>query len=308
MKINLDKIKAKIAQLNGEGKSQDNSKVQLWKPGVGDYVIRCLHWPSGVCREGEVFQELWFYYNISQKGGLLAPDQYGKPDPIKELRMKLFQSGNPSDKELAKKLFPKMRSYIPVVVLSGPDANPEKVQVWTFGSQIYQKLLGYFMNEKIGDYFDPKSGFNLNVKVSKQKNKTFFDTEVELDALGGRCPVAETDEKIKELLDKIPDINGMFTLKDYDTIQKELNAYLNGNADVDTKSDSSGVEKGNDNDSKNSLDDLDELVEDVKKDKVEKKKSSPPPAKEKKPAKAKENDEKASDDLDAAFEDLMSDD
>lgn len=306
MKIDLSKIKAKIAQLNGENKNGSSSNVQLWKPGVGEYTIRCLHWPEGVCREGEFAVEKWFYYGIAERSSILAPEQFSKPDPIQELRQKLFKSGTPSDKELAKKLFAKMRSYVPVVVLSGPDANPEKVQVWAFGSQIYQKLLNWFLNEKIGDYFDAEQGFNINVKITKQKGKSFTDTELELAVLDGRGPVADSSEKIQALIKGIPDISKMYQLKDYATIEKELQVYLNGGTVIDSKNDTVGSERG----SKAALDDLSELADDVKKEVKKEAKKATPKTVEKKPVVVEDDDvedSKPTDDLDSAFADLMGD-
>lgn len=305
MKIDLAKIKAKIAQLNGENKGKDSSKVQFWKPTVGKYVIRAMHWPEGVCREGEVFAEKWFYYGIA-RGALLVPDQYGKPDPIKELRMNLFKSGTPRDKELAKKLFPKMRSYVPIVVLEGAEADPEQVLVYSFGSGIYQKLLNYFMNEKVGDYFDPRTGFNLNVTVSQAKNKDFQDVDIEIDAFTGRVPLNADEEKIKTILASIPDLDQVWQLKDAATIQRDLNTWLGGNSEIDVSKDTAGTVKGADTSSdKNSLDELDDLVNEVKEEKKTKK---PAPIAKVAPKKVEvEEETPATDDLDAAFKDLMED-
>lgn len=310
MKIDLSKIRAKIAQLNGDNKSKNSSNVQQWKPNVGKYTVRCLHWPEGVAKDGEFALDLWFYYNISQKGPILAPEQYGKEDPVKELRTKLFKSGAASDKELAKKLFSRMRSYVPIVVLEGDGADPDKAIVWAFGSTIYQKLLNYFLNEKVGDYFDVKTGYNLTVTVSKVMGKQFNDTTVELDALSGRQPLADSDAKIAAIQATIPDISGMYKLKDYATIDKELSAYLSGNVEVDTKNDTAGTSKGHESSSKkNSLDDLDDLVSEVKKESQPAKKKPV----EKKPVEKKvepvvsddDDDSSSTEDLDAAFSDLM---
>jgi hypothetical protein len=306
MGIDLAKIKAKIAQLNGENKGdKGGSNVQMWKPGPGEYTIRCVHWPEGVTGDGEFAKELFFYYGVGSRP-ILAPDQFDKEDPIKDLRMKLFQSGTPSDKELAKKLFPKMRAYVPVIVLEGPGADPERVIVWSFGTMVYQKLLGYFMNEKVGDYFDPKNGFNLTVKITQVKGKQFSDTSIELDALTGRCPLNSDTSKVKTILASIPDISKMWELKDAATLQRDLDSWLNGESNIDVSKDTAGTAKGSE---KVDLDDqLDKLAA-KKAPAVEEK-----PAKQKKAepvAKAKVVEEDvetpATSELDAAFQDLMDD-
>lgn len=321
MKIDIAKIKAKIAQLNGENKGKGASDVQLWKPGVGDYTIRCLHWPAGVCDEGNVCVDRFFYYGIDRRP-ILAPEQFDKPDPIAELRVKLYQSGAPGDKELAKKLFAKMRSYVPIIVLEGEDADPEKVIVWSFGSTIYQKILNWFMNEKVGDYFDAHNGFNLTVRITKKAGKDFFDTDVELDALSGRSPIADSEEKIQKILKSIPDISTMYPLKSYEQINSDLQRWLNAGLTVDAKNDSDGKEKTR----PKAHDDLDDLVDEVK---TTSSKPAPAPKKEavakkvadksadKAPKSVSapkvvepvvEEEEVINDDLDSAFEELMGDD
>ena len=50
-------------------------------------VTRILSFPDN---DGQPFKERWFYYNIGNNPGLLAPHQFGKPDPIQELINKLI--------------------------------------------------------------------------------------------------------------------------------------------------------------------------------------------------------------------------
>lgn len=298
--IDISKIKEKIAALTERGgnnqKRQGN--IEFWLAGPGDYTVRCLHWPQGICKDGEFFIDRYFYKNVAGRKKILAPEQFDKPDPIRDLRMKLFASGTADDKNLAKKLFARMTSYVPVVVLSGPNADPTKVLLWAFGSDIYKKLLNYFMNEKVGDYFDPKTGFNLTVKVEKQGE--YMRQTPELDALTGRCPIADSDEKIEALLKNIPDVSGLWKLQTYEEIQRDLNAWLNGNVAVDVKNDTTGTEKTPE---KVTVDELDQLVKETKKPKV----AATPKASKKDPVVETPSDD-GEDMLDKAFQDLMEDD
>jgi hypothetical protein len=133
MAIDLEAIKRRVAELSGVKKS---SSVQLWKPGIGEHKIRCLPWKNAP--DGQPFMERWFYY-IGENAGILAPNQFGKPDPINDLIRKLYSSGKPDDRLLAKKLQPKMRCYAPVVVRGQEDKG---VMVWSFGKIVYQRMLG----------------------------------------------------------------------------------------------------------------------------------------------------------------------
>jgi hypothetical protein len=122
MAIDLEAIRKRVAQLSGNYK---NSSIQLWKPGVGEYKIRGLAWKNAP--EGSPIIEKWFYY-LGNGPGILTPNQFGKPDPIQDLIRKLYSSGKPEDKTLAKKLLPKMRAYLPIIV-RGEEAKG--VQVWS---------------------------------------------------------------------------------------------------------------------------------------------------------------------------------
>jgi len=121
MAIDLEAIKRRVAELSGVKKT---SSVQMWKPGLGEHKVRCLPWKNAA--EGQPFMERWFYY-IGDNAGILAPNQFGKPDPINDLIRKLYSSGKPDDRTLAKKLAPKMRCYAPVIVRGEEDKGVQVV-------------------------------------------------------------------------------------------------------------------------------------------------------------------------------------
>ena len=111
MPIDFDAIRKKLNQLSGNNSRRD----MLWRPQEGEETtVRLLSFTDN---DGQPFKERWFYYNIGNNPGLLAPYQFGKPDPIQELINKLRDEGSKESYELAKKLYPKMRCYAPVVVL-----------------------------------------------------------------------------------------------------------------------------------------------------------------------------------------------
>ena len=96
MSINLDAIKSKLSQLTGN--SQPRSQT-FWKPDIGDHVVRLLPF---VDNDGQPFKERWFYYDIVDGPGILAPVKMGKPAPVSEFAQKLYKDGSSSSKELAK--------------------------------------------------------------------------------------------------------------------------------------------------------------------------------------------------------------
>jgi len=219
MPINFDAIRKKLDNLSGNNKKSSSS----WKPKEGEeYTIRLLSFPAN---EGQPFKELWFYYNIGNNPGLLAPYQFGKPDPIQDLISKLREEGTKESYELAKKLYPKMRCYAPVVVRGEEDKG---VQLWAFGKQVYQSVLGIMLDEDYGDITDPESGRDVKVRCFKPAGKKYSETEV---MPRGKASVLSTNvAQAKQWLGNIPDVSNLFEVKSSDELSKIVNDWINGGA------------------------------------------------------------------------------
>lgn len=232
MAINFDAIRKRLDNLSGNTKKSSSS----WKPKEGEeYTVRLLSFPNN---DGQPFKELWFYYNIGNNPGLLTPNQFGKPDPIQELITKLRTEGTKESYELAKKLYPKMRCYAAVIVRGEEDKG---VQIWGFGKQVYQALLGIMLDEDYGDITDPESGRDVKVKCFKPQGKKFAETEVM--PRGKASALSSNAATAKQWLESIPDVNKMFELKSYDELTKIVNDWVEGG--MPTESD--GTSRGGDN-------------------------------------------------------------
>lgn len=254
MAINLEAIRKRVQELNGNRRT---SSVQLWKPEIGEHKVRGLPWKDAP--DGMPFLERWFYY-IGASSGVLTPRQFGKPDPIQDLISKLFGSGNADDRVLAKKLLPKMRAYMPVIVRGQEDKG---VQVWAMGKPIYQRLLSFFTEEDVGDILDPTQGFDLKVSVTHIAGKMFMgkpSLDYVVDAVRKASKLSEDPAKAKAWLDGVPNLDDMYKLKTPQEIETLLNNWLNGDA---TKDDSDGTSRGPETN-----DELDKLVNEVKAEKA----------------------------------------
>jgi len=297
MAIDLEAIRRRVAELSGNKK---NSSIQMWKPGIGEYKVRGLPWKNPT--EGLPFIERWFYYFVNP--GILTPKQFGKPDPIDDLIRKLFSSGKPDDRIVAKKMLPKMRAYMPVIVRG---EESKGVQVWSFGKPIYQRLLGFFNEEDVGDILDPNEGFDLKVTISHTQGKMFngkpsLDTTVDV-----RRPSKLSDDPAlsKQWLDSVPNLDDMYKLKSTQEIEAILNSWLNGG----DASSSDGTSR----DDGSSSDELDKIANELKtspsvpvaaaepKAKAKAKKSAPTPSVDDEPAAAKKS-------IEDAFAELMEED
>jgi hypothetical protein len=217
MAINFDAIRKKLDNLSGNNRKSNSS----WKPKEGeDYTVRLLSFPNN---DGQPFKELWFYYNIGNNPGLLSPYQYNKPDPIQDLINKLRDEGTKESYELAKKLYPKMRCYAPVIVRGEEDKG---VQLWAFGKQVYQSLLGIMVDEDYGDITDPESGRDVKVRCFKPNGKKYTETEV---MPRGKASQLNTNQATaKTWLGNIPDVSKLYELKTPDELSKIVNDWING--------------------------------------------------------------------------------
>lgn len=300
MAIDLEAIRKRVQELSGQRK---NSTIQLWKPEAGEYKVRGLPWKSGTL-DGMPFIERRFYY-IGNNPGIVAPSQFGKPDPINDLIRKLYSSGEPDDRLLAKKLQPKMRAYMPVIVRGQEDKG---VQVWSFGKLVYQRLLGFFNDEDVGDILDPMEGFDLKVilapSAKKVDGRSFLDSQI--DAARRPSKLSDDPELAKKWLDSVPNIDDMFRQKTEKEIDQILNTWLSGGASGDDLGSDEGTARG-----ATPADALDQLVNEVKAEA----KVTPVETKAEKPKRGKkvsdvDLDETTPDvkqSLDDAFADLMKD-
>lgn len=217
MAIDMNAIRKKLGQLSG----QNSKKNSMWRPEEGsETTVRLIAYPDN---DGQPFKELMFYYNIGTNPGLLSPYQFGKPDPIQELITKLRDEASKESYELAKKLYPKMRCYAPVVVRGEEEKG---VRLWAFGKQVYQTLLNYMLDEDYGDITDPLEGRDVRITCSKQAGKMWATTEVR--PRGKDSPLSENSETASKWIDSIPDVNDLFELKTYEELERIINAWLDG--------------------------------------------------------------------------------
>jgi len=217
MAIDFEAIKAKLNRLSGANK---NRNVK-WKPEEGqEYTIRIISFPDN---DGQPFKEVQWYFGIPNVRGFVAPSQFGKKDPVQELITKLRDEGTKESYEMAKKLYPSMRTYAAVIVRG---QESEGVKIWDFGKTVYQKLLTLMLDEDYGDITDPVNGRDIKVTNSKVPGKKYADTDV---TPRGKVSKLSNDQKqANDWLNSIPRVEDLYTLKSYDEISGILETWING--------------------------------------------------------------------------------
>ena len=223
MGIDLDAIRKKLDQLSGTSSRRN----VMWRPQEGEEAtVRLLSFSDN---DGQPFKERWFYYNIGDNPGLLSPHQFGKPDPVQELINKLRDDASKESYELAKKLYPKMRTYAPVIVRGEEDRG---VRLWSFGKTVYQSLLNIMLDEDYGDITDPTDGRDVKVVCTKAPGRMWATTSVR--PRGKPSPLSSDHTQAKEWLNNIPELDDLYTLKTYEELEKIVNDWLSADDSADS--------------------------------------------------------------------------
>jgi hypothetical protein len=231
MAFNVDAIRKKLNDLTGK----NNKKNATWRPEEGkSYTVRFIPLPKS--SDGSGLRDLSFYYNIGTNPGLLAPYQFGKPDPFQELITKLRSDDSKDSFELAKKLYPKTRAFGAVIVRGEEEKG---VRIWSFGKTVQQDLYNVMLDADYGDIMDYKKGYDIKVTCEKLPGKQFADTTIR--PRPNPTPLHEDQAKAKEWISSIPNMDEIYVEKSYDELAKLLNDYVNppesSNASVGTTRD-----------------------------------------------------------------------
>ena len=226
MALDLSAIRGRLNKLQNTSKKTDN----LWKPTPGKHQVRIV--PYKFSPENP-FIELFFHYNINNKT-YLSPSSFGRPDPICEFADKLKRMGDKEDWKAAKKMEPKLRTFVPVLVRG---EEGEGVKFWGFGKTVYQEILGYIADPDYGDITDPNSGRDLTIEyVSAEDAGTSYPTTT-LRVKPNVTPLAGDDAQITNLLENQSNITDIYSELTYAELKSVLEGWLNP-----TGEDEDGVE------------------------------------------------------------------
>ena len=220
MAINLDQIKSKLQQMQQSASSGGGNKSSehMWKPPVGKSQVRIVPYAFD---KNNPFIEMFFHYEIGKRT-MVSPMSYGRPDPIVEFAEKLKKSGDKDDWKLGKKIEPKFRVYVPVIVRG---QEHEGVKFWSFGKQIYTELLSVIADPDYGDISDLMNGRDLTVEhVAAEKEGAFPTFTVRVKP---NTSPATTDKEIAEkIVNGQKNIKDLFTELSYEEMTEALQKWL----------------------------------------------------------------------------------
>ena len=229
MALDLSAIKAKLNQLN----KQDDKKQQLWKPESGKTRVRIVPY---VHRKENPFLELYFHYDIAKKS-MLSPISMGNADPIVEFAEKLKKTGDKDEWLMGRKIEPKMRTYVPVIIRG---KESEGVKFWGFGKQIYTEILSIISDPDYGDITDLMNGRDIDVEFTPADAPGAFPkTAIRVKP---NTQPATDDKSIAEKIMNQPQITDIFPEPSYEELEKALAEWMNPeNADSDVTEESTAA-------------------------------------------------------------------
>lgn len=216
MAIDLDAIRKKLNALQ----SSTNKTSNLWRPEPGKNQIRIVPYQYN---KDNPFSELLFHYNVGKRN-YLSPMTYGEADPVLEFADQLRNTGNSDDFKLAKKLTPKMRIYVPVIVRGN---EGEGVKYWGFGKQVYQELLQFIADPDYGDITDLKAGRDIVINFTPGDGPGNYSKTAIL-VKPNQTPATEDSNVADKILNGQVDLFDIYKKRSYDELKTILSDWLNG--------------------------------------------------------------------------------
>ena len=213
--------------------------ARLWKPdldktGNGYAVLRFLPQPAN---EDLPWVRLWSHA-FSGPGGWYIENSLttiNKSDPVSEYNTELWNSGNDSDKEIARKQKRILKYFANVIVVSDPKhpENEGTVRLFRFGKKIFDKITEAmnpaFDDEEALNPFDFWKGANFKLKVRKVDGYWNYDKS-EFDKPSALFD--GNDEQLEDLysnkLHGLQEFVDPKSFKTYDELKDKLNKVLTG--------------------------------------------------------------------------------
>ena len=224
MSLDLDAIKAKLNQLT----TTNDRKNNYFRPEPGKQRVRIVPY---VHRKENPFLEMYFHYDIAKRS-MLSPVTFGNADPVVEFAEKLKKTGDKDDWLMGRKIEPKMRTYVPVIVRG---KESEGVKFWGFGKTIYSELLSIIADPDYGDITDLMNGRDIDVEFTPSEGPGQYP-KTAIRVKPNTSAATEDKAIAKSIMDQ-PKITDLFPEPTYEELETALQEWMNPeNADSDTTS------------------------------------------------------------------------
>ena len=204
--MDINAIKSRLNQLQNTT-SNANS---FWKPPAGKTQIRITPY---VENKDNPFVELFFHYSLVPNKTVLSPLSFGRPDPVQQFADKLKSTGDKDEWIQGKRIEPKMRTFVPVIVRG---EETEGVKWWGFGKTVYQELLSIIADPDYGDISDSMTGRDIVVErqTAAEAGNQYGKTTIRVKP--NQTALVEDMDLSKKLLTVQPNIVELYTEPSFD--------------------------------------------------------------------------------------------
>ena len=233
----FDKLQNELEKLNSPTSTSSFQDDRFWKPeldksGNGYAIIRFL--PQAADEELP-WVRLW-NHAFKGPGGWYIENSLttiNKKDPVSEYNTELWNSGNESDKDIARKQKRVLKYFANIYVVSDAKhpENEGKVMLFRFGKKIFDKITEAmnpeFADEEALNPFDLWKGADFKLKIRKVDGYWNYDKS----EFSAPSQLLDTDEELEAVWNKEYSLKA-FTAPDqfkyYDELKEKLNRILTG--------------------------------------------------------------------------------
>jgi hypothetical protein len=249
MGIDHSKIQDKLDNLRNKNSKSNN----IWKPDEGESRIRIVPYRY---QTDFPFIELYFHYELpgpnylspisfDDADGVGTEELVNRRDPIAEFAEEMRRTKGQEGYEMWKTLYPKRRTYAPVVVRGEEDMG---VRFYGFGKTIFEELLEKFADPEWGDLSDPKEGRDLKIRyIPRAQSDTQFP-QTKLNVSPKKTPLAESSDQLEKFYESQSRITDVFDVPTEDELQEALEDYLSGEDSEDEEEPESATASSGDDD------------------------------------------------------------
>lgn len=228
MAMDLSAIKSKLSSLQNQkssGQKRDMSLI-LWKPTVGKHSVRIV---PAMWDRSNPFKEVLVHYGIGNRT-MISLVNFGEKDPIVEFAKQLATAGDKENWVMSKKLEPKMRVFVPVIVRGEEEKG---VRLWEFGKQIYAELLSLADDPDVGDYTDVIDGRDITIETTDAAANGTGYNQSKVRVRTKTTPLSEDGAEVEKWLNNQPEVFTIFKKYSYDEMKESLLSWLHPEAATD---------------------------------------------------------------------------
>lgn len=244
--VNKDLIRQKLNEIKQKTQKVDTSKVILKLEEGKKITLRVVPYPHfQEYQKGLLFPEVYIHYGVGGRSFQCLQKNFGEECPICEYVEGLLPHAR-RNRELyrhVKDVSARVQPYAAVLVrgVTDDDGGPY-VRLWRLNNTVYTQLMEYAVSDDYGNFYDVKNGLDIDVVYERSPGKAFPDTRISMRRR--ETPLAHTEEDIRDVLSRVPNISEVFRKPTHEEINKALSSMIEERNDQSDAVDNSTTDIG----------------------------------------------------------------